>query len=108
MLNPNKSLPHPLLREENPQPRVEKYQIVPLPDDHWRQLGEDLVLPRTVTRKSLRYAKYRYWYGYRGKSLGLAGFYGPPGTGKSDTICWLADTTARMLRTSGNALVVNA
>jgi AAA+ superfamily predicted ATPase len=33
---------------------------------------------------------------------------GPPGTGKSDTIRWLADTTARMLRTSGNALAVNA
>jgi len=108
MLNPNKSHPRPLLREENPQPRDEKHLIFPLPDYDWWLLGEELVLPPSLQRTLLRYVQYRLRYGTRGRSLGLLVFYGPPGTGKSDTKYWLADRAARMLGTSGNALVVQA
>jgi len=86
----------------------EKYQLIRLPDDHWRKLGKDLVLPPRVKRLLLRYGIYRLRYGSKGRTYGLMTLKGPPGTGKSDTVRWAGDAVVRMLRTQGNGLVINA
>jgi SpoVK/Ycf46/Vps4 family AAA+-type ATPase len=108
MQNPQKPLSRPLVRDESPQPRVEKYEIVKLPDDHWRQLGKDLVLDPRIRRRMLRYAEYRLLYGARGRCYGIMTLLGPPGTGKSDTVRWLGDAIMRRLNTQGKGLVINA
>src|SRR5688572_30012369 len=81
----------------------EKLHVVGLPDDHFYRLSKELVLSPAYKRRIFRYIKYRVRYATRGRSQGMLVFYGPPGTGKSDTIRMIADTTARMHRTSGKA-----
>lgn len=84
------------------------YDLVKLPDDTWRQQGKALHLPPHVRRYLLRFGMYRVLYGISDEIIGLMMLNGPPGTGKSVMVRWAADTLSRALRTTGNALVINA
>jgi SpoVK/Ycf46/Vps4 family AAA+-type ATPase len=84
------------------------YDLVTLPDNTWRQQGKALHLPPHVRRYLLRFGMYRVLYGMRDEIIGLMMLNGRPGTGKSVMVRWAADALSRALRTTGNALVINA
>jgi SpoVK/Ycf46/Vps4 family AAA+-type ATPase len=105
---PEKPVPQPVIRDAVTQPREAPYEHVPLPHDAWRQFGKNLVLPYQTRKILLRYTDYRLTYGATDGCYGVLTLNGPPGTGKSDTVRWVADTTIRMHRTRGNAVVIHA
>jgi SpoVK/Ycf46/Vps4 family AAA+-type ATPase len=92
-----------------PQPGEEElYELVPLPNEDWQQLGEALVLPPQYKRMPRRYGKYRLYHALPGELHGLATFIGPPGTGKTVLACWAGDAAVRAHRGTGNGFLVNA
>ena len=105
MPNTHKSLPQPLLRDESPQPREEKYDIVRLPDQRWWERGNDLVLAPDIKPSLIRYGQYRLERTDGTSGLLIAN--GPPGTGKSDAVRWAASELMRRLSLTGNGLVIH-
>jgi AAA+ superfamily predicted ATPase len=83
------------------------FDLIPLPYENWRKLGEALYLPPQTQRALIRFPMYRFLYGCRGDTTGLMMLIGDPGTGKSDSVRWAADAVMRRFGTKGNALVIN-
>jgi SpoVK/Ycf46/Vps4 family AAA+-type ATPase len=108
MQETRKPLTRPLARGDAPQSTQDKYAVIPLPNDQWRQNGEALVLAPHVCTLLTRYGLFRVQFGAVDGGYGLLMLSGPPGTGKSDTARWAGDAIVRMLATKGNGLVINA
>jgi SpoVK/Ycf46/Vps4 family AAA+-type ATPase len=85
--------------------KLEKYHLVRLPNEQWRQYGEGLVLAESVKRDVLRFGEWRLCY--RGSGYGLLLLEGPPGVGKSDTARFAVDAAVRKVGSPGNGLVVH-
>jgi SpoVK/Ycf46/Vps4 family AAA+-type ATPase len=86
--------------------KPEKYQLVRLPCDTWRQAGEELVLSESVRRALVRYGEWRLKY--KGWGYGLLLFTGLPGVGKSVAARFTMDAAVRHTGGRGNALVIHA